>query len=160
MGVADSFFSLTCLAFALLLCPLQMIAYFIPFNFGFLMLNSISISLISTLIPLTLLIVIYLPLSSMIVHACCKRQKQSGHRERDQDMEQFTLHTSSNWSLLDQPSHTTWSSPHSSNDDAENLSLVRDKKSQNYGTANTKRYNSFSSDQAVSVCTYFPSSVQ
>ena len=139
MGITDSFCSLTCLAFVLLLCPLQMIAYFIPFNFGFLMLNSISISLISTLIPITVLIVIYFPLSSTIVHACCKRQKQSGHKERDRDMEQFTLHSSSNWSLLDQPSHTTWSSPHSSahssNDDSENLSLVRDKKLQNYGTA-------------------------
>lgn len=135
MGVADSFFSLTCLAFVLLLCPLQMIAYFIPFNFGFLMLNSISIPLIGTLIPITVLIVIHFPLSSMIVHACCKCQKQSGHRERDQDMEQSTLHSSSNWSLLNQPSHTAWSSPHSLNDDSEHLSLVRDKKPQNYGTA-------------------------
>ena len=135
MGITDSFFSLTCLSFVLLLSPLQMIAYFIYFRFGFwAILNSVSIPLIGILIPITVLIVIHLPLSSMIVYACCKHQKRSGHRECDQDVEQATLHGSSNWSLLHQPSQTTWSSPHSSND-SENLSLVRDKKPQNYGTA-------------------------
>ena len=57
------------------------------------------------LIPITLLIAILLPLSSMITCVCKKYRIQThAHGEYDQT----TLHRISDWSGIQQPSHTTW----------------------------------------------------
>ena len=92
----------------------------------------VAVPLAYMLIPLTLLITIHLlPLSSMIVHVCMKYRKQNhAHGEYDQ----ATLHRSSDWSGIQQPSHTTWDPLHSSVEVSEVTSLARDKQQQNYGS--------------------------
>lgn len=91
--------------------------------------DSIAYPLTVTFIPLALLIVIYLPLSAMIARACHKRKKQIAvHQECDQ----ATVHRSSDGQQ--QPSHTTWSPPHSFIEDSENVPLVRDQQQQDYGS--------------------------
>ena len=60
-----------------------------------------------TLLPLTLLMAIHLPFSSMITRLCLKRS-QCGHTS--EEGEHTTVHRSSN---RHQPSHTTWTPSHS-----------------------------------------------
>ena len=91
----------------------------------------VSVPIAYMLIPLTLLITVHLPLSSMIACVCKKYQLQShAHGEYDQ----ATLHRSSDWSGIQQPSHTTWDPLHSSVEVSEVTSLARDKQQQNYGS--------------------------
>lgn len=136
-GITDSLLSLAFLGFLFMLYPPQVLAYFYPFkqeNFVFWMFNAISSPLRGAFIPLTLFVLVHLPLSSMIARACrcCKYQRHTS--PLDHHKEQVTVHSSS---TLHQPSHTTWHPPHSSYDDSEKLSLVRDKQVQDYGNVNT-----------------------
>ena len=96
---------------------------------AFWVLIAISAPISSTFTPLAVLAVIHLPLSSMIVCAYCKHHR---HSEHDHDEEQVTLHRSSNWSLLHQPSYTTWCSPHSGIDSVN----CSNTKPQDYGSIN------------------------
>ena len=127
----DSLLSIAFLVFMCMLLFAQELV--IPSHNGYIAWISIAIStpLCGTFTPLALLAVIHLPLSSMIVCACCKHQR---HSECDQEEEQVTLHRSSNWSLLHQPSHTTWCSPHSSIDSVD-FSFV---KLQDYGSISAR----------------------
>jgi len=86
----------------------------------------------STFIPITLLFAIHLPLSSVIVHICCKYQRQNLiHTQRTFDQVTFR---SSTW--IQQPSHTTWDPPHSSNEDSEIVPFARHQQQQEYGNLN------------------------
>ena len=127
----DSLLSIAFLVFMCMLLFAQELV--IPSHNGYIawVLIAISTPLCGTFTPLALLAVIHLPLSSMIVCSCCKHQR---HSECDHEEEQVTLHRSSNWSLLHQPSYTTWCSPHSSNDSVD-LSFV---KLQDYGSINAR----------------------
>ena len=83
----------------------------------------------STFIPITLLFAIHLPLSSVIVRICCKYQRQNLiHTQRTFDQATFR---SSTW--IQQPSHTTWDPPHSSNEDSEIVPFARHQQQQEYG---------------------------
>jgi len=90
----------------------------------------LSDPLSSTFIPITLLFAIHLPLSSMIARICCKYQRQNLMRTFDQ----ATFRSISTW--IQQPSHTTWNPPHSSNEDSEVMPFVRHQQQQEYGNMN------------------------
>ena len=70
----------------------------------------ITLPLIVMLVPLTLLMAVHLPLSSMILRICLKCRQRS-HTSGECD--QTTVHESSD---SQQPSHTTWTPPHSCSD--------------------------------------------
>ena len=108
----DSLFSI---AFLVFMCMLSFAQELMIYKQSYVVWLSIAIltPLCGTFTPLAVLAVIHLPLSSMMVCSCCKHQR---HSEYDYDEEQVTLHRSSNWSLLHQPSYTTWCSPHSTID--------------------------------------------
>ena len=72
------------------------------------------------LIPLTLLLAIHLPFSSMIARICPKHPQ---HSHMYGECDRTTVHRSTNWH---QPSHTTWNPPHSFNEASENTPFVRD----------------------------------
>ena len=137
LGITDSLFSLAFLGFLFMLYPPQVLAYFYPFkqeHFVFWMFNAVSSPLRGAFIPLTLLVLVHLPLSSMVARACrcCKYQRHISHRSEHGE-EQVTVHSSSS-SIIHQPSHTTW---HPSHDNLEKLSLVRDSQVQDYGNVYT-----------------------
>ena len=115
LGIADSLLSLALLLFLFMMyLPPQGIITSNHFNrnrFVVWIFIAISSPFIGTLTPLALLVVIHLPLSTIFC-ACCKQQRHTGPQQRDHNNEQATVHESSNWN---QPSHTTWHPPHSSN---------------------------------------------
>jgi len=124
VGITHIVFFLASLAIIYLLLPFQS---FIQQRF-----TVISGPIAVMLIPSTLLIAIHLPLSSFVTCVCKKYWIQThSHREYNQ----ATLHRSSDWSGIQQPSHTTWNPLHSSVEISEVTSLARDKQQQNYGTA-------------------------
>lgn len=112
LGIADSLLSLALLFFLYMMyLPPQGIITSNSFNrnrFVVWIFIAISAPFVGTLTPLALLVVIHLPLSTLF----CKQQRYTGPQERDHNNEQATVHKSSNWN---QPSHTTWHPPHSSN---------------------------------------------
>ena len=123
VGITHIVFFLTLLALIYVLLPFQ--------SFTHQRFTVISGPIAVMLIPLTLLIAIHLPLSSIITCVCKKYRIQThAHREYDQT----TLHRISDWSGIQQPSHTTWDPLHSSVEISEVTSLARDKQRQNYGT--------------------------
>ena len=121
LGVADSLLSLALLFFLYMIyLPPQGIITSNSINrnsFVVWIFIAISTPFVGTLTPLALLVVIHLPLST-IFRARCKQQRYTGPQQRDHNNEQATVHESSNWN---QPSHTTWHSPHSSNSNTVEL---------------------------------------
>ena len=111
LGIADSSLSLALLFFLYMMyLPPQGIITSNSFNrnrFVVWIFIAISTPFVGTLTPLALLVVIHLPLSMLF----CKQQRHTGPQEHDHNNEQATVNESSNWN---QPSHTTWHSPHSS----------------------------------------------
>ena len=79
------------------------------------------------LLPLTLLMAIHLPFSSMITRLCLKRS-QCGHTSQGGDY--TTVHRSSN---RHQPSHTTWTPSHSYCEASEITPFVICEQQHNYG---------------------------
>lgn len=98
----------------------------IPTFFIVWMLVAISTPSTIALIPLTALIGIHFPISSMLSHARCKHQR---HGESNP---QATLHVSSNG--IEQPSHTTWNPLHSTNEHSEVVPIARGQQHQHYGS--------------------------
>ena len=123
MGITDSIFSLT------LILTLYLLETAIFINqsktpFAFWIFSAIfTPSIFSLLIGLALLVVIHFPLSSMITCLC---HNCHGHTHTESD--QATIRTSSQ---IQQPSYTTWNSPHSTN--TESL-LASDEQLQEYGS--------------------------
>ena len=115
LGIADSLLSLALLLFLFMMyLPPQGIITSNSVNrnsFVVWIFIALSTPFVGTLTPLALLVVIHLPLSTIFC-AHCKQQRHTGPRQRDHNNEQATVHESSNWN---QPSHTTWHPPHSSN---------------------------------------------
>ena len=83
----------------------------------------------STIIPLMLLFAIHLPVSSTIARTCCKHRRQHNliHVRARTEFDQATFNDSE-W--IQQPSHTTWNSPHSSNEDSEIIPFAKDQQRQ------------------------------
>ena len=131
VGIVDSVISLAVMC---VLRILQTIAYLCEFKQGrfvFRVLHGIAAPL-SAFIPLALLMTIHLPLSSVIVGQ--KRQRRQSFLEDDcATAHNKTNHDSSDWSVIHQPSHTTWNPPHSTNQVSETTPLARDQPVQNYG---------------------------
>ena len=131
VGVLDYLFLLAFLALLFFLFALHMavIIYYFSFkghNFAFWMVESIAHPLTVTFIPLALLTITYLPISAVMIRMC--RKWHSIEQEHDHS----TVHRSSEW--MQQPSHTTWSPPHSSISDSEKAPLSRNQHQQNYGS--------------------------
>ena len=82
----------------------------LPLRFGWLVTSCIAAPVFVALIPLVLLLAIHLPLSLMIVRLCQKDQgcRNLSYGERDQ----ATVQKCSGWSIMHQPSHTTWNPSH------------------------------------------------
>ena len=134
VGVLDYLFLLAFLALLFFLFALHMIViiYYFSFkghSFAIWVVDSISYPITITFIPLALLTIIYLPFSVLIAHMCCKWHRQINI---DQERDHATVHRSSQW--MQQPSHTTWSPPHSSISDTEKAPLSRNQHQQNYGS--------------------------
>ena len=111
--IVDSLLSLS-LVFGF--CALQGVVYSTALtedNFAFWILYALLLPLTNAFIPLGLLITIHLPFSSTITCLRRKFQRQQLHLKElhDTNNEQPTFPASS---PLNQPSHTTWHSPHSS----------------------------------------------
>lgn len=123
VGITDSIFSLVLM---LALYLLSMVFVFSFKKFTFWMVLAISGPLLTTLTPLSLLIAIHLPLSSMLARVYCNCYEHE-HPESDQ----ATVRTSS---ILQQPSYTTWNPPHSANTDSQNLLLACDMHQQDYSS--------------------------
>ena len=87
------------------------------------------------LLPLALLVAIHLPFSSKITRLCFKHSRYSHTSE---ECGQTTVHKSSN---RQQPSHTTWTSPHSFNESSELTPFVKCEQQQDYGTVHGKNVN-------------------
>jgi len=99
----------------------------LPLRFGWLVTWCITLPVFFALIPLVLLLAVHLPLSLMIVRLCQKHQRRRNvsYGERDQ----ATVRKCSGWSIMHQPSHTTWSPSH---EDLENAPLTHEHQP-NYG---------------------------
>ena len=73
---------------------------------------------------------LHFPVTSAIVHVCCKRKSPaSQHVYRVRQSEETTVHKSSNWTLINQPSRTTWNPTH---EDTESTPFAIDKQRQDY----------------------------
>jgi len=117
VGITETIFFLTFLAVVLSQWSLEATA---KSSYTFWIIFALLPPLAFTLIPLALLIAIQLPFSAMIACACHKHQRRIIYQNYP-----VTLHNSSDWSGINQPSHTTWDSPHSSNEDSETLPFAR-----------------------------------
>ena len=109
----------------LVLYVVQTISYFV-LNGPLWMSIAISIPLTETLTPLVLLVAVHMPLSSIVTRVCCNCHGYTTHTHADSD--QATMRKSS---LIHQPSHTTWNSPHSTYTDSTAL-LASDEQPQKY----------------------------
>ena len=105
----------------------------IPFALGTQLFIAIFGPPISMLVPLTLLVAIHLPFSSMIAQLCLKRLQ---HCHTPGECDQATLHESSNWK---QPSHTTWTPSH---EPSQLAPFIECEQQQNYGTVHGKNVTS------------------
>ena len=123
VGITDSILSLV-LMFASYLLSIIFVIQFERFTIW--MVRAIFGPLLTTLIALTLLIAIHLPLSCMVSRVCCNCYEHT-YTESDQ----ATLHTSS---LIQQPSYTTWNPSHSINTTSRSLLLTCDMHPQDYGS--------------------------
>jgi len=134
--ITDSIFSLVFLTVMSVLCVLEVTTQTYSFSnqqLGVWVVYAISTPLGHFFIPIALLMAIYLPLFSMIAKYTHRKQ-QSQPREGYGlvTLENRTLHHSSDWSLINKPSHSTWEPLHSSNEDSENVPLIHDKLKQDY----------------------------
>ena len=134
--ITDSIFSLVFLTVMSVLCVLEVTTRTYSFSNQRLdvwVVYAISTPLGHFFIPIALLMAIYLPLSSVIAKYTHRKQ-QSPPREGYGlvTLENRTLHHSSDWSLINKPSHSTWEPLHSSNEDSENVPLIHDKLKQDY----------------------------
>ena len=131
--------SVISLALMFMLRFIQTIPYFFHAinkdGFIFRVVNAVIDPISDGFVPLALLMTIHFPFSSMIVKCvCCKSQNQLGEDHQcDQTVSQTTAHRSSDWSVINKPSHTTWDCPHSSNEISESAPFARDKQKQDYG---------------------------
>ena len=99
----------------------------LPPKFGWLVTYFIALPVFVALIPLVLLLVVHLPLSLMIVRLC---QKYQGRRNVSYgECDQATAQKCTGWSIMHQPSHTTWSPSH---EDLESAPLTHEHQP-NYG---------------------------
>ena len=89
-----------------------------PFTLTFIPFTLIFTPITIMLVPLTILVAIHLPFSSMIAQMCLKHPR---HRHMSGECDRATVQSSINWQ---QPSHTTWNSPHSSNEASEITPLI------------------------------------
>ena len=115
-GITDSVFSLAFLAVMFALCVVEVTTRTYSFdkpNFGVWVVYAISTPLGRAFIPIAVLMAIYFPLSFMISRVCHKSHK-SWRKRRSADGIHTTINNNSNWSVLNQPSHTTFDPPHSS----------------------------------------------
>ena len=122
VGITYSILSLTFLLMATITTSTKEPVY------GWWVAYSIATPVIITLIPLVLLLVIHLPLSSVITRLCHKHQKRTDVLDGERD--QATVHRSSGWSVIHQPSHTTWNPSH---EDLERVPLTLGKQQPSYG---------------------------
>ena len=104
----------------------------IPFASGTQLFVAIFGPPIIMLVPLTLLVAIHLPFSSIIVQLCSKRPQ---HRRISVECDQATLQESSN---RQQPSHTAWTPSH---EPSELAPIVGCEQQQDYGTVHGKNVN-------------------
>ena len=96
-------------------------------KFGWWVTHCIATPVFLAFIPLVLLLAVHLPLSKMIVRLC---QKHQGRRNVSYgECDQATVQKCSGWSIMHQPSHTTWSPSH---EDLENAPLTHEQQP-NYG---------------------------
>ena len=89
---------------------------------------AVSIPLAETLTPLVLLVAVHLPLSSTTTCVCCDCH---GYTQLHADSDQATIRAST---VLQQPSYTTWNSPHSTNTDSQTALHASDKQPLNYNS--------------------------
>jgi len=123
VSITDSIISLAVM-FTLRL--LQIIAYsyfqFIKQEEG--ITNSIIDPLSGAVIPLALLLAIHTPLSAMIVKCTqCKHPTRHPVRDDELTLVNRTQHDSSDWSVINKPSDTTFEPSHSSCESLENMPL-------------------------------------
>ena len=112
VGIIDFFSFIVFLGLSLVLCALEVVVIATSLNqdyFGLLVSYAIAAPLSGALIPIALLVTIHLPMTSICT--CRKHLSLSSGHFRP---EQATVHESSDWSLVNMPSHTTWQPPHSS----------------------------------------------
>ena len=100
-------------AFFIVIIPVIILSLVVP------KFTPLFIPITAILTPLTLLLAIHLPFSSMIARLCRKHPYSHTSGECDRT----TVHRSTNWH---QPSHTTWNPPHSFNEASEIIPFVRD----------------------------------
>ena len=130
VGVTNSIFFIAFVIITFVLLPFQSILFTFGKHFVI-----IFVPLIIMLVPLTLLIAIHLPFSSMIVQLCLKHPQ---HRHTSGASDQATLQKSSKQK---QPSHTTWTPPHSFNEPSQLTPFVGCGQQQDYGTVHGKNIN-------------------
>ena len=105
----------------------SIVSTMLPLQFGWWVTWCIVSTVFVALIPLVLLLAVHLPLSKMIAHLC---QKHQGHRNVSHgEHDQATAQKCTGWSIMHQPSHTTWSPSH---EDLENAPLTHEQQP-NYG---------------------------
>ena len=126
VGVTKCIFFLGFLIITIVSLPLQGI-YYSSLMFPHFIVIFIPVTI--TLVPLTLLVAIHLPFSSMIVRLCHKRPRQD-HTSGQHN--QTALQRSSN---QQQPSHTTWTPAHSYCEPSEITPFVRYEQQQDYGNS-------------------------
>ena len=132
--------SVISLALMLALRILQTTAYFHFIEqdrYLFVVIYAICDPLSAAVIPLALLLAIHMPLSAVIVK--CTSCKHPGHHPVGGDQrssERRTQHDSSDWSMINMPSHTTYEPPHSSYESSETAPFANGKqqKHDNYGS--------------------------
>ena len=134
MGITNSIFSLA-LVFTLYL--LRAALLFNPSEssqFAFWMLIAIFTPIFSFLVALALLVVIHFPLSSMFTCLCCNCHGRTHTNLAPDKSDEAAVHASSDWSVINQPSHTTWKPPHSTNPDSQVTPLASEKQLHEYGS--------------------------
>ena len=109
VGVTNSILFIVFLIITIALLP-NKIPTHIHIGSGTLNLVVITVPLIAMLAPLTLLMAVHLPFSSLILRIWLKCRR---HSQTSGECDQTTVHESSD---SQQPSHTTWTSPHSCSD--------------------------------------------
>jgi len=129
LGFVGSLISLAFLAFTSIMSTV--VNYYLQHHFVLWLYYALYLPdpLSGTLIPIALLFGLHFPLTSAIVCVCCKHKSPSQHVYRVRQSEEATVHRSSNWTLINQPSRTTWNPSH---EDTESTPFVIDKQRQDY----------------------------
>jgi len=102
VGITVSIFLLA----TIFLLITSIVSTMLPLTFGWWVTWCIAAPVFFALIPLALLLAVHLPLPLMIVRLC---QKHQGRRNVSYgECDQATVQRCSGWSIMHQPSHTTW----------------------------------------------------